>query len=102
MVQIATRMIKIARALRLAQNIWRVRLMTLATHGLGWQKSLPDFRDYTPETEEVRELLGRLPPATGSISEPPAQESLASFFPTIDDQQQLNSSAAHACVDLLQ
>ena len=76
--------------------------MTLATHGLDWQRSLPDFRDYSPEAEEIRAMLGRLQPARASISELPAKESLASFFPTIDDQQHLNSSAAQACVDLVQ
>src|SRR3954468_16319379 len=74
----------------------------MALHGLGWQKSLPDFRDFTPETEELRDMFGRLRLAAGSAAELPAQESLASFFPAIDDQQGVNSSAAQACVALVQ
>ena len=54
--------------------------MALATQGLGWQISLPDFRDYTPETEEVRDMLQRLRPAAATHSGVPAQESLATFF----------------------
>src|SRR5690349_19091621 len=88
--------------LPLESNVGRTILATLACHGLDWQRSLPDFRDYTPETEEVRELLGRLESAKASTVELPAKESLAHFFPAVDDQQRLNSSAAQACVDLVQ
>jgi C1A family cysteine protease len=76
--------------------------MALATHGMGWQKSRPDFRDYTPESDEVCAMLARgvsFMPATDRL---PASESLASYFPPIDDQQCLNSSCAQACVDMVQ
>jgi C1A family cysteine protease len=76
--------------------------MTLATHGLGWQKSLPDFRDFTPESEEVRALLVRGVPSMPTAGKLPSSESLAAYFPPIDDQQILNSSSAQACVDLVQ
>ncbi len=76
--------------------------MTLATYCMGWQKSLPDFRDYAPESEEVGAMLRRLKPITSSIAEFPEKESLVPFFPKVDDQQQINSSTAQACVDLVQ
>jgi len=77
-------------------------LATLGCHGLDWQRSLPDFRDYTPDADGVRELLVRLEPARASLAELPTKESLMQFFAVVDDQQGLKSSAAHACVDLVQ
>ena len=76
--------------------------MTVATYCLGWQKSLPDFRDYSLESPEVRAMLERLTPAPQTAEEIPETESLVSYFPEVDDQQQINSSPAQACVDLVQ
>jgi C1A family cysteine protease len=76
--------------------------MTVATYCLGWQKSLPDFRDYTLESPNVRAMMERLHPIPTTADKVPGTESLASFFPEIDDQQQINSSPAQACVDLVQ
>src|SRR4051794_4006516 len=75
--------------------------MTVA-YCLGWQKSLPDFRDYSLESEEVRAMLERLGAKRSTSEGFPQNESLASYFPEIDDQKQLNSSPAQACVDLVQ
>jgi C1A family cysteine protease len=77
-------------------------LATPSIGGLDWQRSLPDFRDYTPETDEVRDLLSHLQPASTSTAELSPKESLAQFFPAVDDQKWLNCSAAQACVDLVQ
>lgn len=77
-------------------------MATLACHGLDWQRCLPDFRDNTPDTDEVRQLLSRLEPVRASTAELPAKESLAQFFPPVSDQKGLNSSAAQAAVDLVQ
>src|SRR4051795_2426353 len=76
--------------------------MTLASYGLGWQKSLPDFRDYTLESTEIGEMLARLSLSPTSDAAPPSRESLAAYFPQVDDQRLLNSSTAQACVDLVQ
>ena len=38
---------------------------------------------------------------SSSVADAPEAESLASYFPEIDDQKQLNSSPAQACVDLV-
>jgi C1A family cysteine protease len=67
---------------------------------MGWQKSLPDFRDYAPESQEIRAMLSRLKPIPSADF--PEKESLTSFFPEVDDQQHINSSTAQACVDLVQ
>jgi C1A family cysteine protease len=76
--------------------------MTVMTHGYGWQKSLPDFRDYLPESQEVRSMLAPLRPAGVSLAPLPAKESLISYFPEVADQGHINSSTAQACVDLVQ
>src|SRR4051812_39036417 len=76
--------------------------MTVATYCLGWQKSLPDFRDFSLESPEVRAMLDRLAPLPPSTEEVAETESLVSYFPEVDDQQQINSSPAQACVDLVQ
>jgi C1A family cysteine protease len=75
--------------------------MTALSYSLGWQESLPDFRDYSLESPEVRAMLERLspgPPRDALVE----MESLASFFPEIEDQGPINSSPAQACVDLVQ
>jgi C1A family cysteine protease len=76
--------------------------MTVASYCLGWQKSLPDFRDYSLESPEVRAMLERQSPAPSSADDVPESESLAPYFPEVDDQLQINSSPAQACVDLVQ
>ena len=76
--------------------------MTVASYCLGWQKSLPDFRDLSLESPEVRALFERLPPLPHSDNSASDSESLAAYFPDVDDQLQINSSSAQACVDLVQ
>lgn len=76
--------------------------MRVATNCLGWQESLPDFRDYSPESVEVRTLLSHLRPKPFSSDESPEKENLAPYFPAVGDQKQIHSSAAQACVDLVQ
>jgi C1A family cysteine protease len=74
-----------------------------ADYCLGWQKSLPDFRDYSLESAEVRAMLERLPSNRSADDAGLLEnEGLGSYFPEIDDQKQLPSSPAHACVDLVQ
>jgi C1A family cysteine protease len=47
-------------------------------------------------------MLDRLRPLSASNPELRDAESLIPFFPDIDDQLQINSCTAHACVDLVQ
>ncbi len=76
--------------------------MTVDTYCLGWQKSLPDFRDFSLESPEIRAMLDRLAPIPTSLEDVSGAESLLSYLPEVDDQLQLNSSPAQACVDLVQ
>jgi len=71
------------------------------THGLGWQRSLPDIRDYAPGTcsaTKALRRLKRLPP----VPERPSEVDLREYFPPAYDQGPLNSSPAHACVGLVE
>src|SRR4051812_45280750 len=76
--------------------------MAVASYCLGWQKSLPDFRDYSLESPDVRAMIDRVRPFPSSAEEFPGTESLADYFPEVDDQRQINSSPAQACVDLVE
>jgi len=65
--------------------------------GQGWIPDVPDFRDYTPARPSIRELLGRLPQP-----DPEGSIDLREYFPPVDHQRGLNSSAAHACLSVIQ
>lgn len=65
--------------------------------GLGWTQSLPDFRDFTPESSQVQDLLGALPPRDGAL---PSSVDMREYFPPVKDQQCVNTSAVHAVLAL--
>ena len=69
--------------------------------GTGWQPSLPDFRDFTPESPPVQQLLQQLFDA--GVIVPPAEPrvDLTEYFVDPWDQLGLQSSSAHACLGLL-
>lgn len=69
--------------------------------GFGWCQSLRDFRDYTPETQQVQELLTRLPVGANGSARGESVD-LREFFPAVQNQQGLNSSTAHAAVALVE
>jgi C1A family cysteine protease len=64
--------------------------------GLGWQRDLPDARDYSPA--DVSELLASLEP----LKERPAQADWREYLPEADDQKDFSTGAAHACMGMLQ
>lgn len=67
--------------------------------GLGWRPDLADYRDYSPDSPPVRELLGNL---KRSRSKRTMQVDLRESFPDAYDQQHLNSSPSHACAGLVE
>lgn len=72
--------------------------------GLGWQRDLPDPRDYTPEHPRVMALLSNLP---ASIQTLPAFVDLRAdddgiYFSPPGDQGRLNSSTAFSCLALIE
>jgi C1A family cysteine protease len=67
--------------------------------GLGWHEDLPDFRDYTPQHPLVSGWLGGL----RSAGQPdPDSVDLREFFGPARDQAGWPTSAAHACVALVE
>ncbi len=73
-------------------------------YGLGWIPDHPDFRDYTPETQQVAELLAQsektkmlgTPKAKELAPAVPVTSDLRSGFSPIDDQDGTGSCTAHA------
>lgn len=67
--------------------------------GLGWHRARPDFRDYSPGSLIVQEMLAQLEPCRSTR---PAEVDLREFFPEVYDQGALDSSASHTCVGLFE
>ncbi|WP_262965353.1 C1 family peptidase [Methylobacter psychrophilus] len=70
-------------------------------YGLGWVRDLPDFRDYSPQHEDIKPLLKQLnvltaPPAL------PAKVDLRAWCAPIEDQGQLGSCTANAGVGMIE
>jgi C1A family cysteine protease len=86
------------------------------TPGMGWRPDLPDFRDYTPDHESVREPLAKvlaptLSRGTVTSGRRGTAQALAGLAPTadlrawcspIEDQGQLGSCTANAGVGLVE
>ncbi len=88
----------------------------LSTVAMGWQRDLPDFRDYTPESTEVPDraaALGKVEPVKEMISRLritpkraaapiPAVVDLRSCCSPIENQASLGSCTAHAGVGAIE
>ncbi|MFV1963868.1 MAG: C1 family peptidase [Pirellulaceae bacterium] len=71
----------------------------IAHRAFGWQQSLPDYRDYLPNSPRVQELLNQLQQPS---SPAPNNVDLREFFPPVSDQRDVNSCAACACTGLVE
>lgn len=94
----------------------RITFELTGKRGMGWQPDLPDFRDYTPDHEEIRPVLAQavapaVAPAKGGRGAAAAAPALAGLAPTtdlrawfspIEDQGQLGSCTANAGVGLIE
>ncbi len=76
--------------------------MTTTKFGMGWQRDLPDIRDYTPEHDKVDQMLSKSkaikPPKSGIRK----KVDLAPFCSPIEDQGTLGSCTANAGVGLIE
>lgn len=71
-------------------------------YAMGWQRDLPDFRDYSPDSDAVQKLLkgsnalkAKPPKASQSVD-------LSQWCSPIEDQQDIGSCTAQAGVGLLE
>ncbi len=71
--------------------------------GMGYLRDLGDFRDYSPESDEVSEILKKSRPLGGSSStELPTAVDLRHWCSSIENQESLGSCTANAGVGLLE
>jgi C1A family cysteine protease len=73
-------------------------------HGMGWHRDLPDFRDYTAETDEVRKVLGKSAPLKQADKAKKLATSvdLRKWCSPIEDQGSLGSCTAQAGVAMIE
>lgn len=77
--------------------------MAMKTYpGMGCLRDLPDFRDYTLATPEVKEILAKSKPLKAAKKAQPAQIDLREWCSPIEDQGHLGSCTAQAGVGLLE
>lgn len=71
-------------------------MLTINGKGLGWLRDLPDYRDYTHETEDVKSMLQKsgIPKLSGGSL--PSTVDLRQWCSPIVDQKQLGSCTANA------
>jgi C1A family cysteine protease len=67
--------------------------------GTGWLPDIPDFRDYTIETEEVRKMFRAGPLRAAGL---PHSADLREHCSPIEDQENIGSCTAHAVVGLVE
>jgi C1A family cysteine protease len=70
--------------------------------GMGWERDLPDFRDYVPEAAEVKAVLAKSQPLKAAKSALPKLVDLRQWCSPIEDQGNLGSCTANAGVGLVE
>lgn len=70
--------------------------------GMGWQPDLPDFRDFTAQTPEVKSVLSKSRVLKAKAAALPAAVDLRQWCSPIEDQGDLGSCTANAGVGLLE
>ncbi len=71
-------------------------------YGMGWQRDLPDFRDYTPQDDKIKKLFSKskaLKPPKAGIKK---SVDLTKWCSPIEDQGTIGSCTAHAGVGLIE
>lgn len=69
---------------------------------MGWRRDLPDVRDYTAESAEVRHTLARSKPLKFAAKSAPASVDLRQWCSAVEDQEQLGSCTANAGVGMIE
>jgi len=76
--------------------------MARKRYGLGWQRDLPDIRDYTPESDTIGKLIHKskaLKPPKAGLKK---SEDLTRWCSPIEDQEDIGSCTANAGVALIE
>jgi C1A family cysteine protease len=76
--------------------------MEETTYGMGWQRDLPDIRDYGLDQEEVVQFFGKSKALKAPKAGPPASCDLSPHCSPIEDQGSLGSCTAQAGVGLIE
>lgn len=83
----------------LSERVGPLSIPCFRPHGFGWQRDLPDHRDWTLRHESVAHALASLEAAPEAR---PAQVDWREYCAPIEDQQGLATSAVHAAIGLVQ
>lgn len=71
-------------------------------YAMGWQRDLPDIRDYSPENDEVAKLLKKSSALKASAPKLSNNVDWSVYCSPIEDQGNIGSCTAHAGVGLLE
>jgi len=69
---------------------------------MGWERDLPDFRDYTPEADSVKKVLAKSQALKAAVQAPPKSVDLRKWCSPVEDQGDLGSCTANAGAGLLE
>ncbi len=70
--------------------------------GMGWERDLPDFRDFTIQSSEVKGIRSKSKPLQKVAKATPSSVDLRQWCSPIEDQGDLGSCTANAGVGLLE
>jgi len=75
---------------------------TIDGKALGWRRDLPDYRDYTRETPEIKKALKKGGALRSAEVAQPASVDLRQWCSPVEDQKQLGSCTANAGAGLVE
>src|SRR5713101_2442091 len=78
------------------------RLSGMRLGSMGWRRDLPDYRDYTPRTDPVNNVITKAPALARAKTAPPTSVDLRQWCSPIEDQGDLGSCTANAGVGLVE
>lgn len=72
-------------------------------YGMGWQRDLPDFRDYTPDHDKVKAILEQSQPLQSAMTARSfGKVDLRPWCTPIENQSSLGSCTAHAAIGMVE
>jgi C1A family cysteine protease len=69
---------------------------------MGWNRDLPDVRDFTPDSAKVSKVLGSVAAGASLGDAPPAKVDLRKWCSPIEDQKTIGSCTANASVGIVE